>query len=56
MLAARRGMFFISGCNESTLFFCVTIGSIVGLALPQCRKMTGRLLGTTSVRVQWLSR
>ncbi|QNU29634.1 hypothetical protein IC803_04050 [Geobacillus sp. 46C-IIa] len=39
-----------------TLLFCVTIGSVAGLALPQCQKMTGRLLGTTTVRVQGLSR
>ncbi|AGT32903.1 hypothetical protein M493_13305 [Geobacillus genomosp. 3] len=39
-----------------TLLFCVTIGSVAGLALPQCRKMTGRLLGTTSVHVQGVSR
>ncbi|AMX82790.1 hypothetical protein GS3922_03350 [Geobacillus subterraneus] len=39
-----------------TLLFCVTIGSVAGLALPQCQKMTGRLLGTTIVRVQGLSR
>jgi len=39
-----------------TLLFCVTIGSVAGLALPQCQKMTRRLLGTTTVHVQGLSR
>ncbi|NNV05612.1 YitT family protein [Geobacillus sp. C56-T2] len=39
-----------------TFLFCVTIGSVAGLALPQCRKMADRLLGAANVRAQGLSR
>ncbi|WP_060787728.1 hypothetical protein [Geobacillus zalihae] len=40
-----------------TFLFCVTIGSIAGLALPQCQKVASRLLGPAAgTRMQGLSR
>jgi uncharacterized protein len=39
-----------------TLIFCVTIGSVAGIALPQCRKITERIIEPIHVETQGLSR
>jgi uncharacterized protein len=39
-----------------TLIFCVTIGSVAGIALPQCRKITERIIEPIYVETQGLSR
>jgi uncharacterized protein len=39
-----------------TLIFCVTIGSMAGIALPQCRKITERIIEPIHVETQGLSR
>jgi uncharacterized protein len=39
-----------------TLIFCVTIGSVAGIALPQCRRITERIIEPIHVETQGLSR
>jgi len=39
-----------------TLIFCVTIGSVAGVALPQCRRITERIIEPIHVETQGLSR
>jgi uncharacterized membrane protein YczE len=39
-----------------TLIFCVTIGSVAGIALPQCRRITARIIEPIHVETQGLSR
>jgi uncharacterized protein len=39
-----------------TLIFCVTIGSVAGIALPQCRRITERIIEPIHAETQGLSR